>query len=297
MSTADALETFEAARPRLFAIAYRMTGSVSDAEDLCQEAWLRWERVDHATVEAPEGWLVRTVTNLAIDRSRSARHRRERYVGPYLPEPLVSGPLADATASDDPETHSELADSLTFAFLVVLDELDPAARAVFLLHDVFGYSFNEVATIVGRTPAACRQIASRTRRRLDERSVDVRRATAAHEQRMLSALTGALLEGDIDAVIALLAPDVVQLDDGGPVRRAARRPIVGPHRVARLMVNLTKRMPSDVELEFARVNANPGVVVRHRGHTEMVLSLEFSPDGRVRRIWTQLNPEKLRHLT
>jgi RNA polymerase sigma-70 factor (ECF subfamily) len=127
--------------------------------------------------------------------------------------------------------------------------------------------------------------------------VEVRRLpSSTHEQRMLAALTGALLDGDIDAVIALLAPDVVQLDDGGPVRRAARRPIVGPHRVARLMVNLAKRMPHDVEIDFARVNATPGVLVRYQGHTEMVLSFEFAPDGRIRRIWSQLNPEKLRHL-
>jgi RNA polymerase sigma-70 factor, ECF subfamily len=296
MSATDSLDAFEAARSRLFAIAYRMTGSVADAEDLCQETWLRWQRVDVATIESPEGWLVRTVTNLAIDRSRSARHRRERYVGPYLPEPLVSGPLAGPADADDPAAQSELADSLTFAFLVVLDELDPAARAVFLLHDVFGYPFDEVATIVGRTPAACRQIASRTRRRLAERHLDVRRATAAHEQRMLAALTGALLEGDVEAVMALLAPDVVQLDDGGPARRAARRPIVGPYRCARLMVNLTKRMPPSAALDFVRVNANPGVVVRVDGHPEIVFSVEFAPDGRIGRIWSQLNPDKLRHL-
>lgn len=295
--TPNALATFEAARELLFAIAYRMTGSVADAEDLCQETWLRWERADHERVETPEGWLVRTITNLAIDRSRSARVRREHYVGPYLPEPLVTGPL-DATPDvrTDPAAHSEVADSLTFAFLVVLDGLDPTARAVFLLHDVFGYSFNEIADVVGRSPAACRQIASRTRRKLDERRADVRRASNEHEQRMLGGLVGALLDGDIDAVMALLAPDVVQHGDGGPNRHAARRPVVGPYRVARLLVNVTKRLPPDVEVVVARVNANPGVLVRHRDRTELVFTFEFDPQGRIARVWNQLNPDKLRHL-
>ncbi len=291
-----AVDEFETARPKLFAIAYRMTGSVSDAEDLCQEAWLRWQAVAHDGIAAPEGWLVRTVTNLAIDRSRSARVRREHYVGPYLPEPIVNGPLSGSGAIDDPAAHLELADSLTFAFLVLLDELDPAERAVLLLHDVFGYGFDEVGRAVQRTPAACRQIASRTRRRLDERRVELRRASSAHEQQVLGALTNALFAGDIGGVMALLAPDVVQYDDGGPNRRAARHPIVGPHRCARLMVNLAKRMPPTMSFEVMRVNGNPGAVLRLDGHTDIVFTMEFGPDGLIRRIWSQLNPDKLKHL-
>ena len=151
----DEIAAFEELRPRLFGIAYRMTGSVADAEDVCQEAWLRWRAVDPAAVTTPEAYLVRTVTNLAIDRLRSAQHRRETYVGPYLPEPLL--------ADDDPAAAAELSDSLTLAFLVLLDELSPVERAVLLLHDVFGYEFDDVAAAVGRSSTACRQIASRTR--------------------------------------------------------------------------------------------------------------------------------------
>lgn len=292
--TMSALETFVAARPKLFSIAYRMTGSVADAEDLCQETWLRWERTPRGGVTAPEGWLVRTITNLAIDRSRAAHHRRESYVGPYLPEPLVSDFVG--ASRDTVGDRAELADSLTFAFLVLLDELEPSARAVFLLHDVFGYSFDEVAVAVDRTPAACRQIASRTRKRLAERRVEIRRATLDHERRVVDQLVAGLLEGDVDAVVGLLAPDVVQLDDGGPRRRAARRPIVGPERCARLLVNLTKRLTPDATVDLVRVNGAPGMVVRADGRPQLVLSLELGPDGRIVRIWSQLNPDKLRHL-
>jgi RNA polymerase sigma-70 factor (ECF subfamily) len=300
-SASAALEAFEAARPKLFAIAYRMTGSVADAEDLCQETWLRWERAPRADVLAPEGWLVRTVTNLAIDRSRTAHHRRETYVGPYLPEPLVTDFAGHGTdgrdgGSDSVAEQAELADSLTFAFLVLLDELDPTSRAVFLLHDVFGYSFPDIAVAVDRTPASCRQIASRARKRIAARRVEIRRATIEHERRVVDQLVVALMEGDVDAVVGLLAPDVLQLDDGGPRRRAARRPIVGPERCARLLVNLAKRLAPDAVVDLVRVNGAPGVVVRAGGHPQLVLSLELGPDGRIARIWSQLNPDKLRHV-
>lgn len=246
------------------------------------------------------GWLVRTITNLAIDRSRAAYRHRETYVGPYLPEPLVTGfAERDAvvdTVGEGVVARAELADSLTFAFLVVLDELEPAARAVFLLHDVFGYAFAEVARAVDRTPAACRQIASRARKRLAERRVTIRRATIEHDRRVVDRLVVALLDGDADAVVGLLAPDVLQLHDGGPQRRAARRPIVGPERCARLLVNLTKRLAADAHMDLVRVNGSPGVVVRVHDRPQLVLSFELGPDGRIRRIWSQLNPDKLHHL-
>ncbi|HEY1737171.1 MAG TPA: RNA polymerase sigma factor SigJ [Acidimicrobiia bacterium] len=294
---------FVRARPRLFDVAYRMTGSVADADDLCQEAWLRWQRAPRDGIDTPEAWLVRTITNLAIDRARSAQARREHYVGPYLPEPLVTGALGDpptAAASGDPEQRAELADSLTFAFLVMLDALDPTARAVLLLHDVFGFDFDEVAAAVDKSPAACRQIASRTRRKLHSETAAPataqRRATVEEEQAMFGRLLTALTEGDIPAVMALLAPDVVQLDDGGPARHAGRRPVVGPHRVSRLLVNITKRMDPRSELEFVRVNTSPGVVLRIDGRPDIVLLMELGGDGLIHRVWSVLNPEKLKHL-
>jgi RNA polymerase sigma-70 factor (ECF subfamily) len=289
-------DTFESLRPRLFGIAYRMTGSVADAEDACQDTWLRWQSVDQAEVRNAEPFLVSVVTRLSIDRLRSASRRREHYVGPYLPEPIIEGPLVADTTDTQPERMGELSDSLTFAFLVLMDELKPEERAVFLLHDVFGYSFDEVADAVGKSSAACRQVASRARRRLDEQRVDLRRADEAHERDMVARMSNAMLTGDIEGLMALLSPDVVQLDDGGPNRHAGRRPIVGPHRVARLMVNISKRLPPETEVEVVRVNGNPGVLLRIGGRPDLVLTIQFGPDGLIRRIWSQLNPDKLAHL-
>lgn len=287
------LEVFQTNRERLFGIAYRMTGSVSDADDIVQEAWLRWERADHAGIDSPEAWLVRATTNLAIDRSRLIVRRREDYVGPFLPEPIVE-PI-DAT---DPQAHSELTDSLTFAFLVMLDQLEPVARAVLLLHDVFGYSFDEIASMVDRSAGACRQIASRTRKRLDARRVEFSHVTREHERRVLEELVHGLLLGDAEQVVELLSPDVVQFDDGGPDRRAARRAIVGPDRVSRLLVNLTKRLVGGGVggLEFVRVNGRPGLLIRVDDRPDIVACVEFAPDGRIGRIYAQLNPDKLSHL-
>jgi RNA polymerase sigma-70 factor (ECF subfamily) len=289
-------DAFETLRPRLFGIAYRMTGSVADAEDACQDAWLRWQGVDPREVRNEEAFLVSLVTRLSIDRLRSAARRREHYVGPYLPEPIIEGPLMADTTDTQPERMGELSDSLTFAFLVLLDELEPEQRAVFLLHDVFGYSFDEVGDAVGKSSAACRQVASRARRRLDEERVELRRADEVHEREMVAKMSNAMLNGDIEALMALLSPDVVQLDDGGPNRHAGRRPIVGPHRVARLMVNISKRLKPETEVEVVRVNGNPGVLLRIGGRPDLVLTIQFGPDGLIRRIWSQLNPDKLAHL-
>jgi RNA polymerase sigma-70 factor, ECF subfamily len=281
---------FEALRPRLFGIAYRMTGSVVDAEDVCQDAWLRWQAVELDAIASAEAYLVRITTTVAIDRLRSAAHRRETYVGAYLPEPVLT------SSEDAPEDAAELADSMTFAFLVLLDELNPLQRAVFLLRDVFGYSFDEVGVVVGRSSGACRQIASRTRRRLDEHRVELRRASDDVERRLVDAFVATTIAGDISGLMVLLADDVVQLSDGGAERHAARRPIVGAERVARAVVNLARRLPPGDAIEFVRVNTNPGVVLRRGVHADMVVSFELAPDGRIRRMFVQLNPEKLAHL-
>jgi len=293
MNAADAsAEEFEALRPRLFGIAYRMTGSVGDAEDACQDAWMRWQRVDRDAVEHAEAYLVRIVTRLALDRLQSAQHRRETYVGPYLPEPLVADDVAT-----QPEAAAELSDSLTFAFLVLLDELTPKERAVLLLHDVFGYPFDEIGPMIDLSPAACRQLASRTRRKLDHERDARRRPDEAREQELVGNLLATIASGDIDAVMQLLAPDVVLLSDGGPQRHAARRPVVGPDRVARLVVNLAQRLLPATEMRLVQVNGEPGVLFLDAEHApDSTLSFSFTPDGRVRRFYSQLNPEKLRHL-
>jgi RNA polymerase sigma-70 factor (ECF subfamily) len=284
-------EEFEGLRPRLFGIAYRMTGSVGDAEDACQDAWLRWQRVDRDRVDNAEAYLVRVVTRLALDRLQSAQHRRETYVGPYLPEPLVAD---DTTAQ--PEVAAELADSLTFAFLVLIDELTPRERAVLLLHDVFGYSFDEIGPMVDLSPAACRQVASRTRRKLDHERDSLRRPDEARERELITNLLATIASGDVDAVMELLAPDVVLLSDAGAQRHAARRPVVGPDRVARFVVNLARRLLSTDDARMVRVNGEPGLLFVAAGEPDHVLSFAFTPDGKVRRFFSQLNPEKLRHL-
>jgi RNA polymerase sigma-70 factor (ECF subfamily) len=268
-----------------------MTGSVGDAEDACQDAWLRWQRVDPGAVDNAEAYLVRVVTRLALDRLQSAQRRRETYVGPYLPEPLV----ADERTTQ-PETAAELADSLTFAFLVLLDELAPRERAVLLLHDVFGYSFDEVGPMIDLSPSASRQLASRTRRKLDHERDSLRRPDEAREQELIARLLTTISSGDIDAVMELLAPDVVLLSDGGAQRHAARRPVVGPDRVARLVVNLARRLMAADHARLVQVNGEPGLLFEADGEPDQVLSFAFTPDGRVRRLYSQLNPEKLRHL-
>ncbi len=287
---ANSLATYTAHRDRLFGVAYRMTGRVCDANDICQETWLRWDAVDPATVENPEAYLVRITTRLALDRAHSAAARRESYVGPYLPEPVCE------VTRNDPGEAAELADSMTFAFLVILDELKPIERAVFLLHDVFGYSFDEIASSVDRTPASCRQIASRTRKRVHRSGEMYRRPTKEHQTNVITQMIGHTLSGDIGALMTLLAPDVVQLDDAGPNRRAARNPIVGADRVARFEVNLAKRIVPQGTVEFIEVNGNVGLIFRVDGSPDMVMTFAWSLDGLVKRVFVQMNPEKLGHL-
>jgi RNA polymerase sigma-70 factor (ECF subfamily) len=292
---------FERQRERLHGIAYRMTSSVADADDVVQEVWVRWHAADRAQIEQPEAWLVRVATNLAIDRSRARARRREVYVGPDLPEPLVHGAsssVAGRAPAVDPAEQAALGDSLTFAFLVLLDELEPVARAVMLLHDVFAYSFDEIATMVDRTPAACRQIASRARRHLAARAPgrDVRRADRAHDARMLDELVVSMAAGEADRVISLLSPGVVVTSDGGAHRHAARRPVVGADRAARLLVNLAARVTPTMTFEPIEANGGPALLVRDGGAPFLLLTIACGDDGRIERVFSQLNPDKLRHL-
>ena len=296
------VNTFEEHRDRLFGIAYRMTGSVADAEDICQDAWLRWSAVGHGaidnrTVDNPEAYLVSITTRLCIDRMGTAAKRRETYVGPYLPEPLVSRPaVAGSTPGPQPEHAAELADSLTLAFLILLDQLGPAERAAFLLHDVFGYPFDEVAAAIDRSPDATRQLASRARRRIDADRKDYRRGLTDENQSVITLLLTAISAGDVEATMALLAPDIVQLDDGGALVRAGRRPIIGPHRVARLWVNLAKRIRAGQTMDITEVNGLPGLVFSDSSGPFMVVEIAIGPDGLVHRLNAQLNPDKLAHL-
>ena len=267
-----------------------MLGSVADAEDVVSEAWVRFQRADPATVDRPAAWLTTVTSRLAIDRLRSQTSRREDYVGPWLPEPVVTavpgavGPVP----FDDPAERAELSESLTLGFLVVLDRLGPVERAVFLLADVFGEPYAEIARAVGRSEEACRQIASRARHRVREARAD---RTAADEQ-LLAGLIGALAVGDVQGLLDILSPDVVLTSDGGPDRHAARRPVLGPEKVIRLLTNLTGRMPDGIDMEIQHVNAAPALVMHHPDGT-IVMSADRSDEGRVAAIRLQLNPQKV----
>jgi RNA polymerase sigma-70 factor, ECF subfamily len=273
-------DLFEAARPRIRGLAYRMLGTLADADDVAQDTWLRWQAAGGAHIANAEAWLVTTATRLCLDRLRSAARTRETYPGPWLPEPIVTDP--------SPENAAELSDSLTLGFLVLLDQLAPVERAVFVLADVFEVPYAEIATTVGRSPAACRQIASRARRRLRPDKQPCQ--TAAADRELVSGLLRALASGDVNEVVARLAPQVVCVTDGGPERRAARRPIIGSRRVARLLISLAPR--------YRHLAARPAVVGGSAGATlsvgdviEQVMAVT-SKDGVITSIYFIGNPEK-----
>jgi RNA polymerase sigma-70 factor (ECF subfamily) len=284
------LATMVAERPLLVGLAYRITGSRVEAEDIVQEAWLRARRTDGAAIDNPAAWLTRVVARLALDHLRSARHRRESYVGPWLPEPVLRGTI-DSGSVDDPAVATELAESMTFGFLRVLEALGPLERVVFLMADVFDVPFAEIGRSVDRSPEACRQIASRARRR-------IREGTARHEvpddaDRMVGDLVAAVTSGDVEGVLSLLAEDAVLISDGGPQAYAARRPVVGRERVARLLVNISRRLATvDLAVEPAVVNGEPGVVVSAGGRWVLTLTAHVH-DGAITALYSVVNPDKL----
>ena len=293
-------------RRRLIGLAYRITGSRLDAEDIVQEVWERARRADARAVDRPAAWLTTVVARLALDHLKSAQRRRETYVGPWLPEPVVTGGGGAASvrptpgggqtaAATDPAELTELAESLTFGFLRVLEALSPVERVVFVLADVFGVPFPEIALAVDRAPGACRQIASRARDRV--RDAGRRHQAPEDADRVADDLVAALALGDTERVLSLLAPDVVLVSDGGPTTRAARRPVVGPDRVARLMANLIRRglnagPDAAFSVERRRLNGEPASIALVDGVA--VLAAVFTVDGgRVSRIYSVVNPDKL----
>jgi RNA polymerase sigma-70 factor, ECF subfamily len=283
--------THEELRPLLFSIAYRMVGTASDAEDLVQEAFLRLHREERegAEIASPKAFLTTVVTRLAIDHLRSARVRREEYVGEWLPEPLLVDP------DPGPADHAEMSDTLSLAFLVLLESLSPLERAVFLLHDVFGYSFAEIAQVVEKGEDNCRQIATRARRSID--SGRPRFDPSEEERRRVAERFFAALAGDVSDVAAVLAEDVVTHGDGGGKAPAIARPMHGAARVARFWSNLfSQGQRLGVYAEPARVNGQPGAVVRTAdGRIVSVMALDIV-DGKVNEIRSIVNPDKLRHL-
>lgn len=281
-----------------------MLGSAASSDDILQEAFLRFDRASAAAaagagppIESSRSYLSVVVTRLAIDELKSARVRREAYSGIWLPEPIVTDADALPTrAQTDPQAHAESAETLSMAFLLVLDRLDPVARAVFLLHDVFGYDFAEVASIVDRSEVNCRQIAARARKRVRE---DRPRLDGDHERRDETArrFFEAMAAGDVDAIERLLARDVVVYGDGGGKAPQWSTPIVGTSRVARLFAGLGRQIARyGVRIEPHRINGQPGTILRTpNGEIASVFSVEIA-DGRVRTIRGVVNPDKLRHL-
>ena len=286
-------ETYVDLRPLLFSIAYRMLGSVSEAEDVVQEAFVRYQRVvaDETAVESPKAYLSAVVTRLAIDHLRSAKVRREAYVGEWLPEPLVTD-----EGAGDPAQHAEQVDSLSMSFLVLLERLTPVERAIFLLHDVFDYDFEEVGRIVHKSTATCRQHAVRARRFIAENRPRFD-ADEAQRDELLGRFLAAAERGDVDGLIEVLAEDAIVYGDGGGKVPQWYAPIVGASDVARLfavMGRQSRRLGSTFELH--KINGQPGVIFRGpRGGVMSVMSFEVV-NGRVATIRSVVNPDKLRHL-
>jgi RNA polymerase sigma-70 factor (ECF subfamily) len=280
------IEDFERHRPLLFSVAYRMLGSVSDAEDVVQEAYLRWREVPEKEVRSPRSYLSAVVTRLSIDRLRSARAQREEYVGPWLPEPLLLEGAEDAGAP------IELDESLSMAFLVLLESLNPVERAVFLLREVFDYDYEEISHIVGKSEDNCRQIARRARQSVAARRPRFERSPEL-EQRLTRQFVETCMSGDMEGIVSLLSEDVTLWSDGGGKVAAAPYPIHGPERVARFLLGVLRTVPPGFSARLARVNGGPGVVGYVEDHPTSVVALDIA-DGRLRGVRIVGNPEKLR---
>ncbi|GAA1542786.1 RNA polymerase sigma-70 factor [Actinomadura kijaniata] len=278
-----ATEAFVAHRNLLFTVAYEMLGSATDAEDVLQETWLRWVTVDPGSVREARAYLVRIVTRKALDRLRVLGRRRESYVGPWLPEPLLTAP--------DVAEDVELAESVSMAMLLVLETLAPVERAVFVLREVFGLDYEEIAQAVDKSPAAVRQTAYRARAHVAARRP---RATVSptETRAVLQAFERAVQTGDLQRLLDLLAPDVVALSDGGGVKHALPRPVVGAGKVARLLASGWYGRGVRRSVEPVQVNGGPGLLVRVDGEIDGVLAVHMD-DGRVAGLYHVRNPEKL----
>lgn len=281
----DGGAAFEAARPKLMAIAYRMLGSVVEAEDVIGDVAERWAATDRDVVRIPEAWLVTATTRRALDVLRSARLQRESYPGVWLPEPIATG--------DTPDARIERSETLTMGFLLLLERLTPLERAVFVLHDVLEYPYREIASAVGRAEAACRQALHRARAHV---AIPARQTPAdrAHAALVAERFLAAGLGGDVDAFVAALAPDVVMTSDGGGLVHAAMRPVVGIERVSRFLGNLAARYTADMFVVRRELNGSPGFVV-HAGGSWVAFVIEVREEH-VAAIRAVASPPKLERL-
>ena len=282
-------EEFEELRPLLFAIAYRILGSVSEAEDAVQETWMRYQ-ASPAQPTSVKAFLSAVVTRISIDVLRSARVRREEYAGPWFPEPLLTDPY------QDPERSAELADSVSMAALLLLERLSPLERAVFVLREVFGFSFPEIASAAGRSPAACRQLAVRARRHMDAGRPRFE-ADRQEREKLAERFFDALREGDVDGLRELLAADVQMIGDGGGKAPQLARAITGAENAARVLASIVAMLTRiEVTLEPHQVNGQPGAIFRDRdGKVLNTIALDIL-DGQIQTIRSVINPDKLRHV-
>jgi RNA polymerase sigma-70 factor, ECF subfamily len=289
------LDRFQEQRPLLFAMAYRMLGSASDAEDVVQDAWLRYSAAQPADVRSPKAFLTTVVTRLCLDRLKSARATREEYVGPWLPEPLVT---------DDqpgPERSMALAESVTLAFMVLLETLSPEERAVFLLREVFEHDYADIAGMLETTPANCRQLFHRARQHLADKRPRFRDAAAA-KRPLVDRFVHALRAGDAEEFTSVLAADVGFWSDGGGKVLAARRPVHGREAVVNLLVGFRRAAPAagvdlrDVSLHVADVNGEPAMLLRVAGHLDSVYTFTIDDDERIAAVRVVRNPDKLKFL-
>ncbi|MEV5319300.1 RNA polymerase sigma factor SigJ [Streptomyces sp. NPDC052687] len=292
------LDALVGERRRLLNLAYRLLGSLSEAEDVVQETYVRWYAMSRQRQEAVEsvgGWLTTVATRICLNLLGSARARREQYVGQWIPEPLPGPAERFGAVADDPADRVTLDESVNMAFMVVLESMTPAERVVFVLHDVFRYAFAEVAEIVGRSPAACRQLASSARRRVREARPVSRPVPAGQAADVVRNFKRAWEAKDIGALIGLLDPAVTTVGDGGRHVSALPHPVVGGERVAHFLIELRRRV-GDMTLLERTVNGRPGLILQQAGVTRVVYAFDVAGD-RITHIWGVMNPEKLRPWT
>jgi RNA polymerase sigma-70 factor (TIGR02957 family) len=282
MELDDAVAVFNEVRPRLMGIAYRMLGSHSEAEDLVQEVWLRWQAADRSTVQSPVAYLSTAVTRLAINASQSARARRETYIGPWLPEPVDT--------SADPYLGAERGEALSFAVLLVLERLSPTERAAYILREAFDYPYDELATMLQSTEPAVRQLVSRARKRIRaERRTEV---SGSQQKQLLSAFVEAARSGDLALLEQLLAKDAISYSDGGGAARASKFPVVGRERVAKYYRAFHTRFWEGVDVELGTANGQAIAMCKRDGEVFAVCTVIASADGIDKVLWT-MNPAKL----
>ncbi|POX44511.1 RNA polymerase sigma-70 factor [Streptomyces sp. Ru72] len=291
MTTDTTTEVFEEHRPVLMGVAYRMLGRVTDAEDVVQEAWLRWSRADRDAVREPRAYLVRVTTRLAVDRLRQAQARKESYVGPWLPEPYVTD-FGDT--APDAADRAVLADSVSLAVLVVLESLSPLERAVFVLKEAFGFPFGEIAATLDRSEAAVRQLAVRARKHVDERRprYDV---DPAERRDLTERFLAAAAEGDLEGLMELLAPDARLIGDSGGRAKAPLRVLHTADKVGRFLAAVAGQPPADMSLRFLELNGGPALLVLSGGKPDTVFQVDVV-DGRVQCVYAIRNPDKLASL-